>query len=82
MDMDPSGNRLAICFDDSECIAVFRVQPKSLYYLAPCGFIRGFPDEYPLTLTFQKDFKDGALLTIVSTYYYLILNFNVYVINK
>jgi hypothetical protein len=66
MDLDPSGNRLAICFEDSELIAVFRLQPRSPYYLAPCGFIRGVENDFPLTLTFQKDFTDGALLTIVS----------------
>jgi len=65
MDWDPSGSRLALCFDDSELVAVFRVQRKSTNYLAPVGFIRGFPDEYPVTIAFQKDFRDGALLTVV-----------------
>jgi len=64
MDMDPTCSRLVVCFDDSELIAVFRIQPKSLLYLSPCGFIRGFPDEYPLTVAFQPKFSDGALLTI------------------
>jgi hypothetical protein len=64
MDLDPTCNRLAVFFEDSELVPVFRVQPKSANYLAPCGFIRGFPDEYPVALEFQKDFTDGALLTI------------------
>jgi len=64
MDMDPTGNRLAVFFDDSELVAVFRVQSRSMYYLAPCGFIRGSPNEFPLAMEFQKNFKDGSLLTI------------------
>lgn len=65
---DPSGHRVAILFDDSEMIAVFRVLIKSRGdLLAPLGFIRGHPDENPLSIAFQKDFCEGALLTIVST---------------
>lgn len=66
MVLDPTGQRLAVAFDDSELITVFTIQPKSLYYLRPVGFIRGFPDEYPLTIAFQQKFTDGALLMIVS----------------
>lgn len=63
---DPSGHRVAILFDDSQMIAVFRVLIKSRGdLLAPLAFIRGHPDENPLSIAFQKDFGEGALLTIV-----------------
>jgi len=77
MDLDPTGSRLAVLFEDSGLVAVFRVQPRTSGFLAPCGFIRGFSDEYPSALEFQKDFKDGALLTIVSSSIFFIFDFYV-----
>lgn len=63
---DPSGHRVAIMFDDSEMIALFRVLNKSRTdLLAPLGFLRGHIDESPMAIAFQQDFTDGALLTIV-----------------
>ncbi|CAL8131694.1 unnamed protein product [Orchesella dallaii] len=65
MDWDKSGHRLAIMFDDSEMVAVFRVHHQSRgEFLAPLGFIKGHSDEYPLTIAFQKEFSEGANLTI------------------
>lgn len=73
MEWDSSGHRVAVMFDDSDLIALFRVLPKShVELLTPLGFVRGHQDESPSAIAFQKDFTEGALLTIVSWRYSLI----------
>lgn len=68
MEWDITGNRLAILFSDSELVPVFRVERKANTVLAPVGFIRGHTGEVPVGIAFQKNFKEGALLTIVRLY--------------
>lgn len=64
--VSPDGSRLAILFADSELVALFRVQRKSKDFLFPVGFIRGYQNEYPVALDFQRNLKKEAVMTIVS----------------
>lgn len=62
---DPKSHYLAVSFHESELIAVFVTKVSaSAIHVAPCCFIKGFPGEKPVELSFQKDFNDGANLTI------------------
>ncbi|CAG7836283.1 unnamed protein product [Allacma fusca] len=59
------GTRLAILFQSSDVVALFRVQKRSPDYLYPLGFVRGFSQEFPVAIEFQKNLDSGsALLTI------------------
>ncbi len=66
LEWDPTGRRMAVLFDDSELVALFRLIPSSITTLAPFGFIRGHDGELPVAIAFQKGFSGGALLSIVS----------------
>lgn len=69
MAWDPFGERLAIIFKDDrkhaqELVAVFKTRLKPSFEIMPCGFVRGPPETVPQIITFQQDFKKGALLTV------------------
>ena len=82
MKWDPTGERVVVSFksqkteptieedisyEDSGLLCVFSSKiTSSNIVLAPLGFIRGDPNETPITFEFAKHFKLGALLTIVS----------------
>ena len=82
MKWDPTGERVVVSFksqktvptqeedityEDSGLLCVFSSKiTSSNIVLAPIGFIRGDPEESPITFEFAKHFKLGALLTIVS----------------
>lgn len=64
---DGRGRHLAVTFHDSELIAVFltniTTSPNTVH-VSPCCFIKGEPGEKPNAITFQKNFEEGANLTI------------------
>ncbi|CAH1788749.1 unnamed protein product [Owenia fusiformis] len=66
---DPTGERLAVTFKNncngSEYIAVYRTKLHPVLEIMPCGFIKGKDGELPNDISFQNEFKDGALLTVV-----------------
>ncbi|RMX58852.1 hypothetical protein pdam_00014484 [Pocillopora damicornis] len=69
MAWDPFGERLAVIFKDEkkhaqELVAVFKTRLKPSFEIMPCGFVRGPPETVPQIVTFQQDFKKGALLTV------------------
>lgn len=69
MAWDPFGERLAVIFKDEkkhaqELVAVFKTRLKPSFEIMPCGFVRGPPETVPQIVTFQEDFKKGALLTV------------------
>ncbi|KAJ7375507.1 hypothetical protein OS493_002281 [Desmophyllum pertusum] len=69
MAWDPFGERLAVIFKDEEkqaqeLVAVFKTRLKPTFEVMPSGFVRGPPNTVPELVTFQQDFKKGALLTV------------------
>jgi len=69
MAWDPVGERLAVIFKDEgkhaqELVAVFKTRLKPTFEIMPSGFVRGPPNTVPELVTFQQDFKKGALLTV------------------
>lgn len=65
IEWDPTGMRLAVLFSECNYIAVLSLTPGNHNYLLPCGLICGREGEYPVAIAFQKDYRHGALLTIV-----------------
>ncbi|XP_068671537.1 aladin-like [Montipora foliosa] len=69
MAWDPLGERLAVIFkgeikEAQELVAVFKTRLAPTFEIMPCGFVRGPPNTVPELVTFQKNFKKGALLTV------------------
>lgn len=70
MDWDQTSERLAVTFVSEAgggCqpfIALFRTRLKPVLEITSCGFIRGDVDERPCFISFQKNFRAGALLTV------------------
>lgn len=71
MDWDPSGQYLAILFQDSTMVAVFKTKvgtASRLPEVTPGCMIKGFPGEIPNCLQFHQNFEDNhsvqACLTI------------------
>ncbi|XP_039287891.1 aladin [Nilaparvata lugens] len=61
---DGRGRHLAVTFHDSDLIAVFLTNISTTVHVSPCCFIKGEPGEKPNVITFQKNFEEGANLTI------------------
>ncbi|KAL0274599.1 UNVERIFIED_CONTAM: hypothetical protein PYX00_002694 [Menopon gallinae] len=61
---DKRGHHLAVMFKESSVIAVFRTEIKSVFKITPCCFINGLLGEVPTSINFQKNFTEGAVLTI------------------
>ncbi|CAG4987433.1 unnamed protein product [Parnassius apollo] len=62
---DPSGRYLAILFEESYLVAIFcTTQLMMQMKITPCCFVCGIDDEMPTTMAFQKNFTEGACLTI------------------
>ena len=90
MKWDPTGERVVVSFrsltiqtgpeedityEDTGLLCVFSSKiTSSNIVLAPLGFIRGDPEEMPITFEFAYHFKLGALLTIVSIAFIKLLN--------
>ena len=66
MRWDPSGERLAVTFQESNLIALFvtRIAPNGTS-ISPLGFVQGEANESPTCIEFANHFKNGALLSIV-----------------
>lgn len=69
MAWDPLGERLAVIFKGEdkpaqELVALFKTRLEPTFEIMPSGFVRGPPNTSPQLVTFQQDFKKGALLTI------------------
>ncbi|CAK1586718.1 unnamed protein product [Parnassius mnemosyne] len=62
---DPTGRYLAILFEESYLVAIFcTTQLMMQMKITPCCFVCGIDDEMPTTMAFQKNFTEGACLTI------------------
>jgi len=64
---DPSGERLAVQFKSgsTDLIALFQTRLHPILELVSCGYVRGLPCEVPYSVSFQPNFNQGALLTVV-----------------
>ncbi|KAK6629857.1 hypothetical protein RUM43_003678 [Polyplax serrata] len=61
---DNTGHHLAVMFKESSVIAVFKTEIKTIFKISPCCFINGLAGEVPSAINFQKNFQEGAVLTI------------------
>ncbi|XP_075238272.1 aladin-like isoform X2 [Lycorma delicatula] len=62
---DGKSRYLAVTFHHSDLIAVFMTNISSTsVHVSPCCFIRGLSGEMPIVISFQKNFSEGANLTI------------------
>lgn len=71
MAWDPTGNRLAMIFRDSDNpdkthrhIGLFTTSLDPIFEIRPCGFITGYSEELPLAVSFLPNFGKGALLMV------------------
>ncbi|XP_074623244.1 aladin-like [Acropora palmata] len=69
MAWDPLGERLAVIFkgeteEAQELVTVFKTRLTPTFEIIPSGFVRGPPNTVPELVTFQQNFKKGALLTV------------------
>lgn len=69
MAWDPLGERLAVIFkgetgEAQELVTVFKTRLTPTFEIMPSGFVRGPPNTVPELVTFQQNFKKGALLTV------------------
>lgn len=63
---DPTGRYLAILFEDSPHVAIFCTALILLQIkISPCCFVTALNNEMAVTMDFQKNFAEGACLTIV-----------------
>ncbi|XP_067006876.2 aladin isoform X3 [Anabrus simplex] len=61
---DHLGHHLAVLFKDCDVVAIFKTQLTPLLLVAPCCLVRGLKEEVPNAINFQKNFFEGAVLTI------------------
>ncbi|XP_038044503.1 aladin-like isoform X2 [Patiria miniata] len=69
MAWDPTGERLAVLFKPSQkntqdLIALFSTRLEPVLEVIPSGFVRGEPGQKPELISFQPNFRQGALLTV------------------
>ncbi|KPJ12879.1 Aladin [Papilio machaon] len=61
----PRGRYLALTFEETHLVAVFATtQLHTQLKITPCCLVRGVGEETPTTLAFQRDFAEGACLTV------------------
>ncbi|XP_048579838.1 aladin isoform X2 [Nematostella vectensis] len=69
MAWDPTGERLAVIFEDDgqraqPMVVMFKTRLKPTFEVLPSGFVQGPPDTIPQLIAFQQNFKHGAVLTV------------------
>ncbi|KAK9869656.1 hypothetical protein WA026_003404 [Henosepilachna vigintioctopunctata] len=63
MEIDPTGNNLAVIFQSTNAVALFNIAKKPSIELIASSLITDC-DEIPTTISFQQNFTSGACLTI------------------
>lgn len=61
---DPTSRYLAVMFKSCDLIAIYRTRVDHGLHILPGCVVRGRSGETPCNMSFQPNFKDGALLTI------------------
>uniref|UniRef100_A0A1Y1ND83 Aladin seven-bladed propeller domain-containing protein n=2 Tax=Photinus pyralis TaxID=7054 RepID=A0A1Y1ND83_PHOPY len=64
MEWDPRNNIVAVLFQDTNYVAIFKVTIDPTIHLNPCCLVAGVPDEKPVCISFQGNFEHGACLSI------------------
>ncbi|XP_022916047.1 aladin-like [Onthophagus taurus] len=64
MDWDPTGNHLAVLFRDSNYVTIFTITFLPAVQINASCLVAGAPEETPCMIAFQKNFKQGACLSI------------------
>ncbi|CAH1391573.1 unnamed protein product [Nezara viridula] len=64
MDWDSESRHLAVLFSEGHYVAVYITSLGTTLNIQPGFLIKGISDEIPTCFSFQKDFVDGANLTI------------------
>ncbi|KAK5646188.1 hypothetical protein RI129_004652 [Pyrocoelia pectoralis] len=64
MEWDPTNNNVAVLFQDTNYVAIFKVTVNPTLKLTPCCLVAGIADERPVCIAFQGNFQPGACLSI------------------
>ncbi|XP_018333374.1 aladin-like isoform X2 [Agrilus planipennis] len=64
MEWDPEGRHVAVLFQNTNYVAIFRTKVHPVLQIFASVFIAGAPEESPCLIQFQKNFKHGACLTV------------------
>ncbi|KAF5283918.1 hypothetical protein FQR65_LT13679 [Abscondita terminalis] len=64
MEWDLKKNFIAVLFRDTNYVAIFRVSIRPTVKLVPCCFVAGCPEEKPVCIAFQGNFREGVCLSI------------------
>lgn len=61
---EPKGRTVAVLFQDTNCICLFTAVTAPNMQLVPSSIVVGLPEEIPTAIAFQKNFENGACLSI------------------
>ncbi|CAH1117706.1 unnamed protein product [Phaedon cochleariae] len=64
MESDPKGKRLAVLFQDTNCVAIFNIVRQPGLQLIPSSLVMGLAEEKPSAISFIQNFEAGTCLTV------------------